>query len=601
VSPSLYGFVRENEPVSPEEITTGLLAFPGLNGNARLQVEKLIGADPRFRWTPDGELCLTDPASLHPEDAPYVVFDLETSGASAAKGAGITEVGAVKVVGGQTVDRLSTLVNPGSPIDPFVVRLTGITDEMVSDAPPIDEVMPGFEEFVEGAVLVGHNVQFDLSFVTAARGEPFPNPVLDTLKLARILVPGLKRYRLSSLAEHFGVRQVPNHRALSDAAATSEVLIKLLKLLRSAGVESVGEAAALKGGGRRRVKPQKQHLTAEAPAAPGVYYFVDKHGAVLYVGKAKDLKARVRTYFNGGDGRRKINRLVEEVAEVRYTETQGELQALILEAREIKRLLPRYNSAGREPRATWYLKLDLNEPYPLPERVASAEPTNGVTYLGPYGSAGVLDTCIEALGRIFPLKRCSGEEQVCFYGQMGRCAPCMGIGEDEYRGVVVDELCALLRGEGGEEYLDALVDERKRLAGELEFEAAARLRDLIAGIERIRITRAAVGAEGLQTVVTPSTEPGLVEVFVFREGSLVSHQGFDAEDGEGLKRFAAEALSAENEAANGGSDEARVVAAYLRWRTAKVEAVRLREAGDLLEAVGRVTGTEDKINVASLT
>ncbi len=600
MSPSLYGYVRDNGPVRPEEIASRLLALPNLNGDARAHVEKLIGKDPRFLWDPDGKLRAADLTALRLDDAPYVVFDLETTGASAAKGAGITEVGAVKIVGGQAVDQLSTLVNPGQPIDPFVVRLTGITSSMVADAPPIEEVMPGFEEFVEGSVLVGHNVQFDFSFVTAARGEPLPNPVLDTLRLARTLVPGLKRYRLSSLAAHFGVRQVPNHRALSDAAATSEVLLRLLKLLRSAGVESVGEATTLKGASRR-IKPQKQHLAADVPTTPGVYYFMDKHGTVLYVGKAKDLKARVRTYFNGGDGRRKIGRLVEEVAEVRYTETPGELQALILEAREIKRLLPRYNSVGREPRATWYIKLDLNEPYPLPERVATAEPQDDVTYLGPYRSAGVLDTCIEALGRVFPLKRCSGEGGVCFYGQMGRCAPCMGMGADEYRLEVVDELCALLRGEGGEEHLAALVRERKRLAGELEFEAAARLRDLIAGIERIRLTRAVVSAEGVQAVVTPSTEPGVVEVFAFSEGNLISHGGFDAGDEAGIERFALEALSGSDDAVSGGPDEARVVAAYLRRRSAAVEAVRLRGAADLLEAVGRVVGTDDKPNVASLT
>ncbi|MDQ4106885.1 MAG: exonuclease domain-containing protein, partial [Actinomycetota bacterium] len=434
---------------------------------------------------------------------------------------------------------------------------------------------------------------------TAARGGSLPNPVLDTLRLARTLVPGLKRYRLSSLAAHFGVRQVPNHRALSDAAATSEVLLKLLKLLRSAGVQSVGEAATLKG--RGRIKPQKQHLAAGVPDAPGVYYFVDKHGTVLYVGKAKSLKARVRTYFNGGDGRRKVARLVEEVAEVRYTQTPGELQALILEAREIRRLLPRYNSVGREPRATWYIKLDLNDPYPLPERVPAADPQDGVTYLGPYRSAGVLDTCIEALGRVFPLKRCSGEGGICFYGQMGRCAPCMSMNEDEYRREVIDELCSLLRGKGGEEHLAALVRERERLAGELEFEAAARLRDLIAGIERIRLTRAVVSAEGVQAVVTPSTEPGIVEVFAFSEGNLISHGGFDAGDSAGLGRFAAEALSGRAGAVFGGADEARVVAAYLKRRSAAVEAMRLRRVEDLMEAVSRVVGADDSANVASLT
>ena len=605
MSPSLYGFVRDRGLASPDLIATELLALSRLNGDARAHVERLVGGDPRFVW--EGDVLRTvEAASLVLEDAPYVVFDLETTGSSAGRG-GITEIGAVKVVGGVVVDRFSTLINPERPIEPFVVRLTGITDRMVADAPLASEVMPRFEEFVEGTVLVGHNVSFDCSFVAAAREDvgldPLPNPVLDTLKLARSLVPGLPRYRLASLASHFGVRQAPNHRALSDAAATAEVFVKLLKLLRSAGVKTVGEAATLRSGARSKVKPQKQHLADGVPNTPGVYYFVDKHGVILYVGKAKDLKARVRTYFNGGDGRRKIGRLVAEVAEVRVRETQSELHALVLEAREIKRLLPRYNSAGRDDRANWFIKLDTNESYPIPERAPGNEPEEGVVYLGPYRSAGSLDTCIEALGRIFPLRRCDGERgdgAVCFYGQMGRCAPCLGMGEDEYRREVVGEVQALLRGEGGEEHLAALVAERQRLAGELEFEAAARLRDLISGIERIRLTRAVVSVEGVQAVVAPSTEPGVVEVFVLSGGRLISHRGFDASDTEAMIHFSEEILDG-HEANNGStdpdatSDEIRVVMAYLRRRKADVKAIRLREAGDLVAAVGQVAASEPEV------
>ena len=613
MSPSLYGFVKGREPVGPEVIAAEFLSLPHPNGDARTRVEGLVEGDPRFVWE-EGDLRTADPSSLALEDAPYVVFDVETTGPAAGKGGAITEFGALKLVGGEVVDEFSTLVNPGRRIDPFVVRLTGITDRMVAEAPPVCEVMPRFEEFVEGSVLVGHNVHFDCSFVTAARGGmPLPNPVLDTLKLARCLVPGLRRYRLSALVSNFDVRAMPNHRALSDAAATAGVFLKLLKLLRSAGVRSVGEAAALRGGRYGRVKPQKQHLAEGVPGTPGVYYFVDKHGTTLYVGKAKNLKARVRTYFNGGDGRRKVARLVEEVAEVRVKETESELYALILEAREIKRLLPRYNSAGREDRASWFIRFDLNEPYPVPGRVPAKDEEDGVIHLGPYRSAGVLDTCIEALGRIFPLRRCSGEEGVCFYGQIGRCAPCGGMSEDDYSRRVVDEVVALLRGEGGEEHLAALIRERERLAGELEFEAAARLRDLIAGIERIRLTRAVVSAEGVQAVVAPSTEPGVVEVFALSEGRLVAHKGFEIGDLAGISNFAEEVLARRKEAGSQldtasepdagphpspTSDEARVVAAYLRRRSAVVEAVRLRGARDLLEAVRRVAAAGD--GVASL-
>ncbi len=153
--------------------------------------------------------------------------------------------------------------------------------------------------------------------------------------------------------------------------------------------------------------------------------------------------------------------------------------------------------------------------------------------------------------------------------------------------------------------------ERERLAGELEFEAAARLRDLIAGIERIRLTRALVSAEGVQAVVATSTEPGIVEVFVLSEGRLVAHEGFETRDLAGLSSFAERVLARCEEAGpcDGGevgvavdsqssdatpaSDEARVVAAYLRRRSAAIEAVRLEETRDLLEAAARVARTAE--------
>src|SRR5215217_1686896 len=602
MSPSLYGFVKGREPVSPEEVVQEFLSLPHLNGRAHAHVEELVADDPRFLWE-EGALCTTDVASLPLDQAPYVVFDVETTGSSAKEGA-ITEIGALKVVRGRVDEEFATLVNPGRRIEPFVVRLTGITDRMVADAPSAEEVMPLFEEFVEGCVLVGHNVQFDCAFVAAARERgglpPSPNPVLDTLKLARTLVPGLKRYRLASLVSHFGVRAAPNHRALADAAATAEVFLKLVELSEAAGLRTVGETATL-GSRTRRIEPQKGHLAEHLPRTPGVYYFVDKHGTVLYVGKAKDLKSRVKTYFNGGDGRRKIEQLVREATEVRYRETRSELYALVLEAREIKRLLPRYNSAGRSEKAHWFIKLDMNEAYPVPDRVHHTDTQKSAAYLllGPYRSANVLDTCIEALGRIFPLRRCSESAETCFYGQIGWCAPCSGMSEEEYRAKVIGELVALLKGEGGEEHLKALIRERDRLAEELEFEAAARLRDLIAGIERIRLTRALASAEYAQAVVTPSTEPGIVEIFAFSEGRLVAHKGFEPEDAPGLTLFARSVLNHCDDALSYESvDEARVVAAYLRRRRVDAEVVPLREAADLVDAVGKVAERAAKVDAS---
>ncbi|WP_119066127.1 DEDD exonuclease domain-containing protein [Rubrobacter indicoceani] len=586
---SLYGFVKEREPVSPEEITSGFFALPNLNGDARAHVERITGNDPRFIWSGDS-LSTSDPSGMPLSEAPFVVFDLETTGASSKEGA-ITEFGAVKLVGGEVVDKFTTLVDPERTIDPFVVRLTGITNEMVSGAPKIDEVLPLFEEFVEGCVLVAHNSGFDCGFVEAARGGKLPNPVLDTLRLARVLVPGLKRYRLSALAMHLGVRQIPNHRAFADAAVTGEVFVKLLSMLEKAGVKTVAEAAGLKGARAKKIKPQKQHLAKDLPRTPGVYYFKDKDDAVLYVGKAKDLRARVRTYFNGGDGRRKIGRLVEEVAKVEVVETGTELKALLFEAREIHRLLPRYNSAGRSDRPGWFMKLDTTERYPVPERSLEGEAGEGVVLLGPYRSARSIDTCMEALGRIFPLRRCDGGSpgNPCFYGQMGRCGPCLGMTAEDYEQEVVGGVSALLKGEGGEEHLLALIAERNRLARELEFEAAARLRDLIHGIERVRFTGTLVSSEGLQAIVAPSTEPDTFEVFVLSGGRLVSHEGFSSSDEAGVRSFAARAVADGGRLLSGeqGKSEARVVASYLRRRASFFETAPLADGSGLFGLVER--------------
>ena len=146
MSPSLYGFVKGREPVTSEEVVREFLSLPRLNGDARARVEKLVADDPRFLWEGNA-LRTVDAASRALNDASYVVFDLETTGSSAKEGA-ITEIGALKVVRGRVVDEFATLVNPGRRIEPFVVRLTGITDRMVADARSMVEVLPLFEEFV---------------------------------------------------------------------------------------------------------------------------------------------------------------------------------------------------------------------------------------------------------------------------------------------------------------------------------------------------------------------------------------------------------------------------------------------------------------------
>ncbi len=230
----------------------------------------------------------------------FVVLDLETTGGSAAVDA-ITEIGALKLRGGELLGRFESLVNPGVPIPPMITVLTGITESMVLPAPRIAEVLPALLEFAGDAVIVGHNIRFDCAFLDAAlvaHGYPrLSNRRVDTLALARRLVRDeIPNLRLHTLASHFRTSVEPNHRAYADAAATAEVLHALLERAASYGVLGLDDLLALPSM-RAHPSAAKLALTARLPRAPGVYVFRDRDGRVLYVGKATNLRARVPFVF----------------------------------------------------------------------------------------------------------------------------------------------------------------------------------------------------------------------------------------------------------------------------------------------------------------
>ena len=176
----------------------------------------------------------------------FVVVDVETTGWTPGK-AQITEIGAVRVSGGKLTGQFTSLVNPGGPIPGRVTELTGITDEMVAAAPPLDRVLPAFLAFASGGVLTAHNAPFDIGFLTAACracGLPWPRlPVVDTVDLARRVLSAdeVPNCKLATLAEYFGARTTPSHRALADAMATADVLTALLPRLHAAGISTLGE------------------------------------------------------------------------------------------------------------------------------------------------------------------------------------------------------------------------------------------------------------------------------------------------------------------------------------------------------------------------
>ncbi|HEX2196338.1 MAG TPA: exonuclease domain-containing protein, partial [Actinomycetota bacterium] len=317
-------------------------------------------------------------------DVTFCVVDLETTGGSPAE-CGITEIGALKVRLGERQGSFHTLVKPDEMVPAFVRLLTGISDEMLVDAPPIEAVLPSFLEFVRDCVLVAHNARFDVGFLDAAlarAGYPrLDNDVVDTATLARKILAGeVRNNRLETLARHLRCANQPCHRAFADVLATNEVLHHLIERAAGYGATTLEDLLALSS---TRVDGtfQKIRLADGLPSAPGVYRFLGPAGQTLYVGKATDLRARVRSYFYG-DPRRKIRDLLRETQDVAFEQCATTLEAEVAEARAIARETPPYNRRGKGG-ASWYVKASARPPRIAPAR---SPVDDGSAYLGPLPS-----------------------------------------------------------------------------------------------------------------------------------------------------------------------------------------------------------------------
>ena len=295
-------------------------------------------------------------------EATLVVVDLETTGTDPVADA-ITEIGAVKVRGCEVLGEFRTFVDPERPIPAFIASLTGITDAAVQGAPTIRTVLPMFLDFVgPEAALVAHNARFDIGFLRARAAEcavTWPSPaVLDTLALARAVFrrDEVRDHKLSTLAAHVGASVSPDHRALSDARATVDVLHAIIERLGPAGAATLEDITSA----HRRAKPvqlRKKHLAAEVPPVPGVYQFLDAAGAVLYVGTSRNVRSRVRTYFTAGETRRAVLDMLPRAESVHVIECATATEAAVRELRLIAREKPPSNRRGLRPEVAHWLRL----------------------------------------------------------------------------------------------------------------------------------------------------------------------------------------------------------------------------------------------------
>lgn len=415
----------------------------------------------------------------------FVVVDLETTG-SRPSGPGhdeITEIGAVKVRGGEVLGEFATFVDPGRDIPPQIVALTGITSAMVYDAPRIAAVLPSFLEFIRGAVLVAHNAGFDVGFLRAAAERhqlPWPKPpVLCTVRLARRVLTRdeAPSVRLAALAQLFAASTRPTHRALDDARATVDVLHGLIERVGNQGVHTYPELRSY----LPDVTPaqrRNRHLARDLPRGPGVYLFRGPSGEVLYVGTAVDLRRRVSQYFTGADPRTRIKEMASLATAVDHVECAHDLEAGVRELRLLAAHAPPYNRRSKFPQRWWWVAL-TDEPFP---RFAAVRSPRSDSAVGPFRArADALEaaavmarftgvrTCMTRLGRA------AAHGPACPEREVSPCPAARGATATQYAAAVARAV-ALIDGDS-DAALAAAVAQIGELAGRNRYETAARLRD----------------------------------------------------------------------------------------------------------------------------
>jgi DNA polymerase-3 subunit epsilon len=414
-------------------------------------------------------------------DVTFCVVDLETTGGSVAD-CSITEIGALKVRRGEPAGDFHTLVNPHHPVPAFIRLLTGITDEMLIEAPDIGSVLPSFVEFVAGSVFVAHNARFDVGFLNAALStfsyEPLANPVIDTAALARRLLAGeVPNHKLNTLSAHLRCPHRPCHRAYADVLATTDVLHCLIERVAGYGVTTLEDLMKMSST-RMDGTFSKITLADNLLRGPGVYRFIGNSGQTLYVGKASDVRSRVRSCFYG-DPRRRMRDLLRETREVRDEPHATMLEAEVAEARAIAAERPPYNRVGKR-RAAWYLKIAMKARVPKLSPVRRPK-HDGSLYIGPFPSMRVVRAMIESLSDAFPIHRCSEPARCrgCAFSEMRRCAGPDGTSHRAYIRLAASALVS-----DPDLALAPLERRMMRLAATERFEEAAEYREKGASLER---------------------------------------------------------------------------------------------------------------------
>ena len=489
----LYQFLCSRPAGADAEELVGLL-FAGAGSDPELGariVAQMLGGDPNFVFdseTAQWRLQQSDRLRVPLSEAEFTVVDLETTGGQCGPG-NIIEIGAYRMVGRRLTESFQTLVRPqGGFVPRFITGLTSITTEMVREAPPIEEVLPAFREFMGDRVMVAHNAAFDFGFLNFEFRRIFgigvANPVLCTLRMSRRFMPSLKRRRLDLLASHFGLSLEGRHRGLGDARMAAEILSIFLDIAEKMGITRLDRLLDdhHRGiAGRRIERHVPPEEIAALPLAPGVYLMRNERGDLLYIGKARRLRERVASYFSASVSAKTAD-LISHVYKIETRVARSPLEAALEEARLIRELKPPFNRMLKSVAPAYFIKLDMMDEFPRVTTSPKMTTRRGVMHLGPFIGRQSVEHSVRALSRILGLRTCAGklapheDFSPCIYGQMGRCtAPCnMSIDVDAY-GERVRRAVGFLRGRSGP-LLGELARARDQAAAAMRFEEAGRFR-----------------------------------------------------------------------------------------------------------------------------
>jgi DNA polymerase-3 subunit epsilon len=485
---------------------------------ARSLLDDVVTGDTRLAWRGTSVGLAAPPGADVPlEHAHFVVVDLETTGLS-PRTSRICEIGAQRVRALELEDAFETLVDPRVRLPRAVSSLTGIRQEALRGAPRVELAIRRLLAFTGEAAVVAHNARFDLAFldreVELLTGRRIASPVVDTVWLARrLLGERTRRVGLASLAHFFGVPTEPCHRALPDARATAEILVVLVGLAQERGARTLADLVELAAPRARRLHV-KRSLVADAPRRPGVYVFRGAGGLALYVGRARDLRTRLRSYFAGGRQRPSVEAALAALERVEWRETGSELEAALEELRLLRELRPPANARGTRPDRHVYLR----------RRGRRWTTTVDPTALGPLPGRRLARAAARAL---------DGHES--------------------------DDVEAVL---------PVLRERLRRLGRELRFEDAARLRDRVAGLEEaIDALRELERLRALSAcVVVPARQPGFVRAHALSGGRVAAVRLVPRGPGAAheIAALLADARRVEVSIAPEDADELRLVASFLR-------------------------------------